>query len=125
MIFLYLYTKINVHPEEIAEWIFNDNVEKGIKLFTEVTDDAQLIIHIDKTMKTLEEDYCIAMDKLYGITIMPDEGSLTEEFKKEFLVNYLTIAKAYAKEFGYAFRIERKKDCVDINEIIDKYSKEE
>lgn len=121
---MYIISKINVSPMEIAEWIFNDNVEKGIKLFTEVTDDAQFIIHIDKTMETLEDDYCLAMDGLYGITIMPDEGSLTEEFKREFLVNYMTIAKAYAKEFGYAFRIERKKNCADINEIIDKYSKE-
>lgn len=121
---MYIISKIDVSPMEIAEWILNDNVEKGIKLFAEVTDDAQFIIHIDKTMETLEDDYCIAMDRLYGITIMPDDGSLTEEFKKEFLVNYMTIAKAYAKEFGYAFRIERKKNCADINEIIDKYSRE-
>ena len=116
-------SKINVSPMEIAEWIFNDNVEKGLKSFTEVTDDSQFIIHIDKTMETLEDDYCIAMDSLHGIEVEVEDWSLTNDFKREFLVDYLTVAKRYARELGYAFRIYRDKNTPSVEDIINEYSK--
>ena len=107
---------------EIAEWLFDDNIERAIKSYIEIVDE-QLIIHVDETMRTLNDDYCIAMDSLYNIEVEVEDGSLTDDFKREFLVDYLTLAKRYARELGYAFRIDRKKNTTSVEDIINAYSK--
>ena len=119
---MHIISKINVSPMEIAEWVFNDNIERAIKSYIEIVDE-QLIVHVDETMRTLNDDYCLAMDSLYDIEVEVEDGSLTEDFRKEFLIDYLTLAKRYARELGYAFRIDRKKDTASVEDIINVYSK--
>lgn len=109
---------------KIAEWIFDDNVEKGIAKYTELTDDAQFIVYIKDTMENLFCDITLAVDDMYDMDIYVEPENLSEEFKKTFLVTYLTLAKAYAREFGYAFRIDHKKDAITLDEVINSYSKE-